>query len=222
MYMSADTRKIYNVLRQYGIEYNDVYEIELASACFYPNHIIGVIEKVLGHDVLKIQKAAEQGWNYLAKPIYSLLTKRDAANRPNQYEIHEDAKGTYSLVTKSLLLADFSATELQILLADIPSITQGSLNDISEGIARAKASGIRNIFYLRGILAREIDTRAGKTREATQELDQAEARAWEPPAGFVQMDASERASLSLDWMEREFEIELNTIFNHIDAKIKEH
>jgi hypothetical protein len=214
MYMSTDTRKVYNVLRQSGIEC-EPYGIELMSAHFYPNHIISVVEQVLDNgNPKRIEKAKEQGWQYFVTPVYNLLSKRDAAQRKVDYEVGPNAGQVYRLLATSFLLCDFGPQELQIILSELGA-EQYQLHDITKGTEAARVSGIRNVFYLRGILTREAQTKAGKTREATQEIDEAEARAWEPPEDYIKLDAGERAEMALDWESRLADIQLSKEFNQL-------
>jgi hypothetical protein len=219
MYMSTDARRVFNVLRQINVD-ADPYEIELAVCNYYPNHIISVIEQITKTRTA-IERAQMQGWAYFAKPVDQILGKREAALRKESYEIGPNARPVYRLLTTSFLLCDFGAQELQILLSEFGS-GQYQLHDITAAIGAAKVSGVRNVFYLRGILTREAQTKAGKLREATQEIREAEARAWEPPEDYVKLDAGERASVELSWEERLKEIELNKIFDQINEKNTEY
>lgn len=212
--MSTDARRIYNLLRQRGLEY-EPYEIELSLAKFYPNHIISVIEQVMPCDQEALERAKTKGYSYFSRPIDQILSKRTQAHRTERIGPTEHSKWVYLCVRSNLLLADFSSAELQILLAEIPTLIRGEVENLNRAIGACKSGNVRNIFYLRSVLAREHSTIEGRTREATQANEAAEARAWSPPEGYESPDSSERAVLRLEWEEKLREIELNKAFDNI-------
>jgi hypothetical protein len=209
--MSADARKVVQTLEKYGVEVEDTFDVELAVNDFYPNHITGVIDSIMKKANGKsLMRAQDQGWDYFRKPVYSLLTSRPAAKRPDSVGVNDDGdtRRIYALIASGYCLADFNQTEARLVFG----LT--NYERVLSGIGAAKRQGQRSIYYLNGIVQREAATAAGKLREAQAQNSEAEAKAWSPPQDYEKLDAGELAIVELDWRDKLTQAEWDNHFNN--------
>ena len=170
-YMGRGTRNVVKMLKDMGIplETNEeFYQVEVACTYYYPNHIIGVIQKIMGKgDVIqKFFKAQDHGWAYFAKPIDDMLGSRDNARNPHYQGPVSDTEFNikhhveiYNMVCCHLLAHDINIREVNMLLWAVPLYCDDET--LLEAIHICKDRGIRNIPYLYGILERrDADLRA--------------------------------------------------------------
>lgn len=184
-YVSSDARQVIERLATIGVqvEGDDLFDLEHCCATWYTTHIIGVIDSVLkgGNQVAKVLKAQDQGWQYFAKPVKSMLKGRHPAWREEGNRVHADhAPKIYRAVTRTLLLADMNRTEADLLIFDIPHMVD--VAGLSSAVQACKSQNKRTVYYLNGVIKREVQTAAGRRREIEQ--DRSMNSPWEPPEDF--------------------------------------
>lgn len=213
VYCSTDARKVIEHVRaKTGNRFGLLpYDVELAVHQFYPNHIIGVIDKVLKTDEESLQRAMKGGWNYLLKPINSMLGPRSAAHRESYepLQLGPRHQGIVRTIQGDLCLADYNMTEQKLLLKDIPEMAEAMGLDIEWSIKACRNQGKRSIYYLHGVIKREFQTREGRLHEIQQAAQADGARAWTPPEDFEPLDLGERLEFQLDWQSRKEDINFN-------------
>lgn len=186
-YVSRDSRRILNHLEEYDISISDpkhLLDVEICLSRFYPNHVIGVIDKCLsGKNLLKkLGRAQQRSWNYFKKPVRDLLSSRKPAHRknpPNQEKLLSEGwvSKVYSIVTSSLLINDMSREEADKLIYEVPHYARDRM-DLVHAITPCKEHGSRNVHYLLGVLRNEREREEGRTKELLKRRSKGEP--WEP------------------------------------------
>lgn len=211
-YCSSDARKVIEHLRaKTDSRYNPLpYDVELAVYQFYPNHINGVIDKIITPSTIEKAMKADV-WKYVSKPIYSMLKARSAAHRESYEPIEFGPRhqGIVRTIQGDLCLADYNMTEQKLLLKDIPEMAEAMGLDIEWSIKACRAQGKRSIYYLHGVIKREFQTREGRLHEIQQAAQADSARAWTPPEDFEPLDLGERLEFQVDWASRRAEVNFN-------------
>lgn len=186
MYVSYDARKVMDALKEKGVTITDRLNLELQVGLYWPNHIIGVCEKLLKTDAA-VAKANAGGWfGYFNTPVINLLSKRIPAHRTNQITAANCSDAVYKSVTGGLLVADFTMDELKLLLVDIPAMVQNDRLALTSAISACKDRGSRSVFYLHGVLKRGHATKAGMRKQRDE--DMSAVKPWEPAADFEPLD----------------------------------
>lgn len=196
LYFSTAGRRIVSHLSGLGIEpdLDDAYQIQLAATRFFPNHIIGVMDKVLAGKASRLTRAQEQGWEYFNKPVWSMLTKRDNAHRPISVTPTQDnALAVFRHVQTSLLVRDMDDEEAAMLIYKIP-INVPNLVVLRDAIAICLDRDVRSVRYLNGVLLRRAQEKSGIVRRLRVFNEP-----WGPPEGFEPLGAAERARLKYEW-----------------------
>lgn len=211
-YCSTDARKVYEhlVAKTNNRYYALPYDIELAVYQFYPNHINGVIDKIITPDTLEKAMKADV-WKYVLKPINSMLKARSAAHRESYEPLvlgprHQSIVRT---IQGDLCLSDYNMTEQKLLLKDIPEMVEAMGLDVEWSIKACRNQGKRSIYYLHGVIKREFQTREGRLHEIQQAAQADSARAWTPPEDFEPLDLGERLEFQIDWQSRRDDINFN-------------
>jgi hypothetical protein len=215
--MSTEARKVDTRLNDLGIETAEPFDIELDVNSFYPNHIIGVIDGVVKRaSGASYTKAVDQGYAYFSKPVRSQLTKRSGALRGDSLSIDdpEGVRRIFRLLSCSYCVADFNRAEFALIVG----LATTSTDVIISAMQAAKRQGNRSIYYLNGIVAREVATAAGKLRESQAVNAEATARAWEPPTDYERMDASDIARARLDWARHQDDLAFQAHLDTLNAK----
>lgn len=199
-YMSKDARKVVNHLGRFGIEIDigeEIFQIDVACSMYFPNHIISVIDQVLGgkNKVKKLFKAQEDGWYYFAAPIVSMLKGRTTAWQPacpDEDDLFgwspEQAAAAYILVCSSMIPHDMNRTEANQLLYDCPRL--GGRDEFIEAIHICKERNARSIPYLHGILERK----SAQIQAFIKERDARDVGVWIPDVAGDTIQSDEATS----------------------------
>jgi hypothetical protein len=214
-YCSSETRKVLDVLDEYGltVDRDDMLRVEQAVGRFWNTHIQKVIRDIMKN--AKVERIEALGvWEYFEKPIISMLTPRGAAARtdPIEFEIDEHVEKVYNLVTSSLLLADFNMKELALLVGEIPSMAPDVIT-LANAITACKRQGVRSVYYLHGVVQREHQTTQGRIKEIQKQTAEAADQGWRIPDSYDKMDITERRSLADDWKDRLNSIQIAKALN---------
>jgi hypothetical protein len=214
-YCSSETRKVLDVLDEYGltVDRDDMLRVEQAVGRFWNTHVQKVIRDVMKH--AKMERIEEVGvWEYFQKPVLSMLTPRGAAARTDSidFELTYHNRNVYNLVTSSLLLADFNMSELKLLTVDIPPMVS-EMADLTRAIEACKRQSVRSIYYLHGVIQREYQTRQGRIKEIQKQTAEAADQGWKIPDSYDRMDITERRSLADDWKDRLNSIQIAKALN---------
>lgn len=196
LYWSTGGRRIATYLEGIGIEptLEDGYRIEVAVSRFYPNHIIGVMDKVLAGKVSRLTRAQESGWDYFDKPVWSMLTGRKGANRPEQMKtIEAKALPVYKHAQRGLLIRDMDEEEAKLLLEEVPPLVP-ELPVLLDAIRICADRNARSVRYLHGVLKRRKQEKVGITRK-----QRVTNEPWEPPEDYEPIGAAQRAQLEYEW-----------------------
>lgn len=193
-YFSKDARTVVNHLANIGVEVEskeDGYALEWACVQFFPNHIMGVIDKIMkgGRVAEKLAKAQDQGWGYFNKPVHSMLGGRTAAwkdaDLPEEFNPEWGLK-VYGMVTSGMLLSDMTNDEAKLLIVTIPTLTTDP-NEIIGAVRVCKQRQSRSVYYLNGILSRTDQQKKGRIKEVKREAEEMN-KPFQPPEDFQPLD----------------------------------
>lgn len=203
--LSVDLRRIHDHLKGYGLQStDDLMAAEMACLNFFPNHIRGVLDRVLSTDTA-LDRLAGQGWSYVNKPIYDLLTSRAAARRRPELAITSLAGLDYDLIRVRLLETDMNAEETALLFLDIPGLVR-SRSQLNEAIQICRDRRSRTVYYLAGVLRKGTQRLASRTAELLE--NRTEVLPWTPPQDFLPAADDTIVRLGLRWDEYQRDIHL--------------
>lgn len=211
IYCSKEARKVLDFLDQYGIDVplgeKQRFDLEVCCSLFYPNHIIGVVQKVLkgGNALAKLNRAQSDGWKYFAAPVRSMLKGRHSAHHQNQpdpddIENRAWAAKVYSIVITTLVYHDINRSEANSLIWEVPPLV-GNRNALLEAIQVCRSQDARSIPYLRGVLIREDAKREARKYERRR---LASGDLWEPATDPIE----NLGPVQDDWDEKRKDIDL--------------
>lgn len=223
-FMSKEARTVSDHLDALGIEVDlghGLWDLEVVCSQFFPNHIIGVIDKVLkGKDVrktlIKLEKAQEIGWPYFDKPVRDFLTRRRSAHYDSSPSLSlltdwsDWSRKCYSIVTSTYLVHDMNRDEANDLVFKIPRFAPNR-QALMDGVLAAKRQRVRSVSYLRGIVSRDHAQRQARAKERK---DEEATTPFEPPA----IDVPDPSAFAEEWhTQRKVQRALREIRNAKDS-----
>jgi len=216
-YASKDARKVIDHLEGLGVDISssDHYHIEYACSSFYPNHIVGVIQKILSGKgrLAKLEKAQDQGWAYFNQPVFSMLLTRSSARRKGG-DIRppdEHSKMVFRMVVSRLLSSDIGTDEMRLVLVDLPNAVSDRV-DLAQAIKGAREQGKHSVHYLAAILKRKAGERAGMLRDTMEA--RGGTKPWVPDVGKRQITDEEMAEMEQEWEDHLEGLEMRVRFEN--------
>lgn len=210
IHSTRDARKVLDVLSEYGVDVplgrDQRFDLEVACSLFFPNHIIGVVRRVLdgGNAFAKLNRAQQHGWRYFSKPVRDQLKGRVSAQHAQSpdAEIKNEAWANtiYGIVMTAMVGHDINRREGNILIYEVPALVNDR-QDLLAAIQICKNQDARSIPYLQGVLVREEAKRVARKHERDR---MASGSLFQASADTI----SDTRGLAEEWLEKSKDVDL--------------